>query len=234
MEVYKGVRIYHSLARFYRKKVLKGELSIALFFCTKEYKMGDIQDALVMFQHMMGYKYNFVVSYKKTAYQLELSFAEKDFRHMAGLHYLKDIDIPKTPKVLFDKIRNEKINDEYLKESVYYLQIEESHAKVKDRISGLNFLEQFLDSKNLICKYVKYRNIYSSIDADYLIKSTVNHITAYIFLRRRNKESNDYCICSFFIEPESEYNGISVYWLYKSKIDLSDGSESILYNRLKI
>ncbi len=136
--------------------------------------MGEIQNALATFQHMMGYKYNFVVSHKKNAYQLELTFDEKDFRHMAGLHYLNDIDIPKTPKVLFDKIRNEKINDDYLKESVYYLKIEESHAKVKDRISGLKFLEQFLDSKNLICKYVKYRNIYSSINADYLIKSTVN------------------------------------------------------------
>lgn len=194
--------------------------------------MGDIQNALATFEHMMGYKYKFVISYKKTAYPLELTFEEKDFRHMAGLHYLNDIDIPKTPKVLFDKIRNEKINDDYLRESVFYLKIEESYAKIKDRISGLRYLEQFLDSKNLICKYVKYRNIYSNIDADYLIKSTVNHITAYIFLKRRDKRSNDYCICSFFIEPESEYNGINVYWLYKSKIDLSDTSENILYNRL--
>ena len=37
---------------------------------------------------------------------------------------------------------------------------------------------------------------------------------------------------SFFIEPKSEYNGINVYWLYKSKIALSDESENILYNRL--
>lgn len=123
-------------------------------------------------------------------------------------------------------------NDEYLKKSVFYLQIEESYTKVKDRIYGLRFLEQFLDSKNLICKYVKYRNIYSNIDADYLIKSTVNHITAYIFLKKRNKKGDDYCICSFFIEPKSEYNGINVYWLYKSKIALSDESENILYNRL--
>ena len=194
--------------------------------------MGNIQNALATFQHMMGYKYNFVIAYKKNAYQLELTFDEKDFRHIAGLHYLNDIDIPKTPKVLFDKIRNEKINDDYLKESVYYFQIDESYAKVKDRISGLKFLEQFLDNKNLICKYVKYKNIYSNINADYLIKSTVNHITAYLFLKRRDKESNNYCICSFFIEPENEYNGISVYWLYKSKINLENGSEDVLYNRL--
>lgn len=86
--------------------------------------MGDIQDALATFQHMMGYKYKFIISYKKVAYPLELTFEVKDFYHMAGLHYLNDIDIPKTPKTLFDKIRNKKINDEYLKKSVFYLQID--------------------------------------------------------------------------------------------------------------
>ena len=45
--------------------------------------MGDIQDALEAFQKIMQYKYNFVVSHKKVAYELELSFEEKDFRHMA-------------------------------------------------------------------------------------------------------------------------------------------------------
>jgi len=194
--------------------------------------MGDIQDALMIFQHMTGYKYKFVISYKKTAYHLELTFQEKDFRHIAGLHYLSDIDIPRTPKILFDKIRNKKIDDGYLKKSVFYFQIKESHAKVKDRIYGLRFLEDFLDSKNLICKYVKYRNIYSSIDADYMIKSTVNHMNAYIFLKKRNTQKDVYCICSFFIESGSEYNGINVYWLYKAKINLNDNTEHVLYNRL--
>lgn len=194
--------------------------------------MGDIQDALIMFQHMMEYQYKFIVSHKKTAYHLKLSFDEKDFRHMAGLHYLNDIDIPKTPKILFDKIMSEAINDEYLAKSVFYLRIEESHTKIKSRIFGLKLLEEFLDSKNQICKYVKYRNIYSNINADYLIKSTVDHITAYIFLKTRRKEGNNHCICSFFIEPENEYNGINVYWLYKSKINLNNASEIILYNRL--
>lgn len=74
-------------------------------------------------------------------------------------------------------------------------------------------------------------NLYSSINADYLIKSIVNHTTAYIFLKKRNREDS-YCVCSFFIEPENEYKGISVYWLYKSKIKLDDYTEEILYDRL--
>lgn len=124
--------------------------------------MSDIQDALVAFQKIMEYKYNFIVSHKKIAYELELNFEEKDFRHMAGLHYLNDIDIPKTPKILFDKIKDEKINDEYLRGSVNYIKVQDSYANVKSRIFGLKFLEKFIDNKNIICKYVKYMNRYST------------------------------------------------------------------------
>ncbi len=193
--------------------------------------MGDIQDALEAFQKIMQYKYNFVVSHKKVAYGLELSFEEKDFRHMSGLHYLNDIDIPRTPKILFEKIKNEKINDKYLSGSVNYTKVQDSYANVKSRISGIKSIEKFLDNKNIICKYVKYMNKYSSIDADYLIKSVVEHKTAYIFMRKR-KQGGDYCICSIFIEPQNEYQGIGVYWLYKSKIRLIDNVEEVLYDRL--
>mgnify|MGYP001042160069 FL=1 len=193
--------------------------------------MGDIQEALCVFQKLMDYKYKFTISHKKVAYDLELDFNEKDFRHMAGLHYLDDIDIPNAPKTLFDKIENEKINDRYLSESVNYTKVQDSYANVKSRIFGLKYLEKFLDSRNIICKYVKYMNLYSSINADYMIKSVVDHIKAYIFLRKR-KHGKGYCICSFFIEPQNDYKGIGVYWLYKSKIRLSDNTEEVLYNRL--
>ena len=74
-------------------------------------------------------------------------------------------------------------------------------------------------------------NRYSSIKADYLITSTVNHKTAYIFLRER-KRDDSYCICSFFIESQTRYLGIKAYWLYKSKININTGIEEILYNRI--
>lgn len=76
-------------------------------------------------------------------------------------------------------------------------------------------------------------NQYSSIDADYMIKSTIEHRTAYIFLKKRKQgEGEGYCICSFFTEPQREYKGIGVYWLYKSKIKIEDNKEEVLYNRL--
>ena len=56
--------------------------------------MCDIQDALGTFQKIKYYKYRFIISHKKVAHEFELDFQEKDFRHIAGLHYLNDIDIP--------------------------------------------------------------------------------------------------------------------------------------------
>ena len=132
---------------------------------------------------------------------------------------------------MFEKIKNEKINDEYLNGSINYNKVQDSYANIQSRIYGLKYLERYLDNKNLICKYVKYMNQYSSIDADYMIKSTIEHRTAYIFKKRR-KQREGYCICSFFIEPQREYKGIGVYWLYKSKVRLDGSTEVVLYDRL--
>ncbi|MCH5281333.1 MAG: hypothetical protein J1E61_07660 [Lachnospiraceae bacterium] len=233
MEVYKGVRIYHSLARFSRKKVLEGRVNVdSPFLHAQENRMGNIQEALSMFQHMTEYKYKFVISHKKVKYEIELNFHDKDFFHIAGLQHLKDIDIPRNPKMLYEKIENGKIDDTYLSKSTNYTKVRDSYANIKSRIYGVKFLEEFLDSKNLICQYVKYKNRYSNIKADYFIKSVVHQITAYIFLKKRTGEKG-YCICSFFIEPKNTYEGINVYWLYKSKIRLIDNYEEVLYDRLK-
>lgn len=74
-------------------------------------------------------------------------------------------------------------------------------------------------------------NRYSSIEADYMIKSIVNHKAAYIFIRKRSK-SDTYCICSFFVNPGVEYKGIRSYWLYKSKINLLNNTEKIFIDKL--
>ena len=77
-------------------------------------------------------------------------------------------------------------------------------------------IEQFLDSRNLVFNYLTSLNRTSLIDADCLIKSTYNNVTAYIFIRKR-KENSEYCICSFFVNPSMLYTGEKAYWWYKAK-----------------
>lgn len=194
--------------------------------------MDTVKQALMSFVELNDYNYKFIISCQKMLHEIKLTFVDKDFYHLAGFQYLTDIDIPKTPNVLYKKIVDDKINDAYLQTSVCYEKVNDSYANVKNRIWGLQFLQEYLENKNLVCKYVKYMNIYSKIEADYLIISTLNHKTAYIFIRKR-KNQETYCICSFFIEPETEYKGIKAYWLFKSKINKFTNEEKIFYNRLQ-
>ena len=91
-------------------------------------------------------------------------------------------------------------------------------------------LRDYIESDNVVFKYIKNRNMYSSIRADFMLKSTVNQKTAFLFFRQRNNEDT-YCICSFFVNPKNEYFGARAYWIYKSRIYLETGEETVLYNR---
>ena len=195
--------------------------------------MDTIQSALFAFKKLIDYTYHFIVAHQKNKYEINLTFHETDFHHCAGLQYLKDIDIPRNTQKLFSKIENHELSDDTLSGSAFYEKVQESYANVKNRISGLQYIEKYLDNKNLICKYVKYMNRNSSIDVDYLIKSVMNRTTAYIFIRKR-RASNDFCICSFFIEPKQPYNGIKAYWLRKEKINNITREIFILYDKLSI
>lgn len=195
--------------------------------------MDTIQSALFAFKKLIDYTYHFIISHQKNEHEINLTFHENDFRHCAGLQYLKDIDIPRDTKKLFSKIENHELSDDMLSGSVFYEKVQGSYANVKSRIFGLQCIEKYLDNKNLICKYVKYMNRNSLIDADYLIKSVVNRTTAYIFIRER-RQSDDFCICSFFIEPKQPYDGIKAYWLRKEKINNVTRDIFILYDRLSI
>ena len=193
--------------------------------------MPTISNALNAFRKLLDYQYHFAISYSKKMFDILLVFDERDFHHLAGFQYLSDIDIPKSAKQLFCKIDSGKINDNTLSDSVNYLKVNDSYANVKDRIHGLQYLREYIESNNIIFKYVKNMNRYSSIEADFMIKSIVDHKEAYIFIRKRSK-SDTYCICSFFVNPGVEYKGVRSYWLYKSKINIDTNEETILYNRL--
>lgn len=193
--------------------------------------MPTISNALNAFRKLLDYQYHFAISYSKKLFDILLVFDERDFYHLAGFQYLSDIDIPKSAKQLFSKIDSGKINDNTLSDSANYLKVNDSYANVKDRIHGLQFLREYIESNNIIFKYVKNMNRYSSIKADFMIKSTVDYKEAYIFIRKRSK-SDTYCICSFFVNPGTEYKGVRSYWLYKSKINLLNDTEEVFLDKL--
>ena len=113
------------------------------------------------------------------------------------------------------------------------MKVKDSNAIVKDRIHDFRYIEKFLDSKNLVFNYVGYLNTNSKIDADYVIKSTYQRITAYIFIRERtNNTNNEYCICSFFTNSPSDYTGQKAYWRYKAKTYIQTNETKIFIDKM--
>ena len=94
-------------------------------------------------------------------------------------------------------------------------------------------LEKMLDSNDTVFKYNKKSNVYSMIEADYLMK---NHMEGKnLFLILSNARDDSYFCRSFFPEEKMDYTKNQASWtlLYKKKRNLIDGSEYILYDRLK-
>ena len=194
--------------------------------------MPNISGALESYRYLLKSRYSFSISVNKKRYDISLTFKDSEFFHLVGFQYLSDIDIPKSHTQLFSKIDNGKINDSVLAKSVYYRKVDESYANVEERIEGVRCLREYIESDNIVFKYIKNRNMYSSIRADFMLKSTVNQKTAFLFLKQRTNEEF-YCICSFFVNPQNEYYGARAYWLYKSRVFLENGEETVLYNRFR-
>ena len=81
--------------------------------------------------------------------------------------------------------------------------------------------------------YNKKANVYSMIEADYLMENNMESRNLFLFLS--NDEGDNYFCRSFFPEEKMDYSKNQASWtlLYKKKIDLSTGAETILYNKIK-
>ncbi len=113
-------------------------------------------------------------------------------------------------------------------------QVESSdfYKKIEERVNFLPLLEQLLDSNDTVFKYNKKANIYSMIEADYLMKNNMEERNLYLFL---SLGIDDKYFCrSFFPEEKKDYTKNQASWtmLYKKKCDMSTGEEVVLYDRL--
>jgi len=184
-------------------------------------KMDLIYDAAAKFLVLEQFEYHFVVSQKRRLQTINLNFIDTDFFHIAGLHYLTDIAIPRDRTKTMDEILiKHTITDPVIGRSVHYVS-KDSKTDVKSRIEELRFLEEYLDTDNFI-RIFNVRNqkgMSSVIRADYLIESWFkgSSDTVYIFIRQREENPEYYCIVSFFKKNEVAYGGDNVYWMEKIK-----------------
>ena len=193
--------------------------------------MGGIKNTAVCFGELLCKTYEISIAARgNVRTDFNIDFLKKDFFHAVGLQYLKDIDFDKNPDDVYDKIMADVIIDELLEKSSFYLKVEDSYVNVKERIEQVAYLEECLDSKNLVFKYIGGKNPYSKIKAEFLIEASLNGKTFLIFLAKR-KESENYRIVSFF-EKNSQYKTEKRFWLYKAKHNHVTGEVTVFYDRL--
>ena len=183
--------------------------------------MDVIYESAAKFVVLEDYKYRFIVSSKRKSRELILDFCDSDFWHLAGLHYLTDISIPKNRRdTLKNIIEKKQITDALLNKSRFYKNAK-SDKDIRSRIEELRFLEEYLDTDNMIRIYNTQNDKYlqSFIREDYLIESQLGRGTdsVYIFLKERNESPGHYGAVSFFKKASVTYGGDKLYWMLKEK-----------------
>lgn len=181
--------------------------------------MSDIlYDAANNFKTLLNIKYHFILGRKGKTYEINLSFAEESFFHLAGLQHLPDITYPSQNKErIYKEILKQNITIDTLQQSCFY-----KTSGIEDRISNLYRLEAMLDSCQLMFYINPHEYLrYTSIDADYLCEyiDTTNLVITtpptttlapdifYFFITKQTyaKSDNEYCGRSFFRKQEIDY-----------------------------
>ena len=194
--------------------------------------MDKIMECASNYKKLCSISYKFIVSYQRKTREIKLDFRESDFFHLAGLQYLTDLAIPRNRKTILKCIMSEcLITDEVLCKSKYFSN-KNSGVDIKSRIEELRFLEQYLDTDNMIKIFSVKDDVYlkSKIDAEYIIESKLKNCntSVYIFLARRSEDTDYYCVKSFFVKDKVIYGGQALYWMYKEKI--LEGRSRVLYS----
>ena len=187
-----------------------------------------LQRCALAFQKLIDTQYEFIIGRKGQMSKIILNFSETEFVHLAGLHKLVDNEFFRTAsrKKVFDYALEGKISYDTLTKS-------ENFDFVKERIEYFEFLENMLDRNDIIFKYNAKRNVFSLIQADYLLQSEHTGRDIYIFLDRLEDTDLHFCR-SFFPKGDKDFTaGQTKYtFLYKEKINKNTGQSEIQYDRL--
>ena len=191
--------------------------------------MNLIQTCATAFQHLLPYEYHFVIGRKGQMREFNLNFDKADFHHLLGLHKLKDIaQIQQGMREkIFDKILSGEINDELIRKSAFFNQME-------SRLIPLIGLEEMLDGNNLIFRYNAKIQKFSLIKADYLLEGYANKISSFLFLGKRDDDESSQMCRTFFRISDVDYRiGQPQYTLLKKeKRNLLTGESIVQFNRL--
>ena len=152
--------------------------------------MRNVLDCINAVIPLLSTEYELVLGRKGVSVTLRISFDKKDCFHLMGLQYLVDRpELSRDRGRVFDEIADGTITIEKIESSDFY-------NKIEQRVHFLPLLEQMIDSNDTVFKYNKKANMYSMIEADYLMENNVESRNLFLFLS--NDEGDNYFCRSFF------------------------------------
>lgn len=190
--------------------------------------MDLLQQCAQGFERLIPYQYHIIIGRKGKSLKFSISFDRADFHHLAGLHKLRD-------NIRFQTGKRADIMKEILTGHLTLAHAQQSafFHEMESRLLPLSNLENFLDSNEIIFRYNSKSNIFSVIQADYLLQNDFDGTPAYLFLSRRSGDDTQVCR-TFFPKAEKDYTkGQPRYTLLKKeKQDLRTGKAIVQYDRL--
>lgn len=199
----------------------------AFFVIERKKSMDKLYECAKAFEKLLNNQYRIIIGRKGQSVELCIGFSKIDFHHLMGLGKLKDLRVAREDRVtVFDDIINTVTTFESISNSQYI-----NH--ILDRFEPLFNIESLLDSNKLIFRYNEKANVFSLIQADYLLSTPFKENQIYIFIEE-NKDTERFYCKSFFPKTNKDYTlGQTAFTLlYKEKINLLSGEQHIQYNRL--
>ena len=190
-------------------------------------------EAALAWKELMQFNYIFTYGYKKQLHTISLSFPSEKFPHLAGFHYLKDVNLPRfNPSKTLDMILCKRITSIQIEKGIQY------EAIVKPRLETLIRLKQTLEQDFSLHSYMpQYYSFHTQIKADYLISSTIPPLD-FIFIIKSSSPDNvaidDFVCCSAFTQTNRDYrqNQRPRTILKKERIHIQTNTSWIIFDRL--
>ena len=206
----------------------KAPLWRSFLFAERENAMDLLQRCAQVFVQLLDVQYHILAGRKGKTVEFTISFEPSDFHHLAGLHKLRDnarLQRGRRGDILRDVLGG-RITLEQIQKSTFF-------HEMAPRLSPLSGLEQFLDSNEIIFRYNTKANVFSVIQADYLLENTWEGSPVYLFLSQRRDEETQVCR-TFFPKAGKDYTvGQPRYTLLrKEKIFLKTGERILQHDRL--
>ena len=189
--------------------------------------MDVLLQAAENFRRLTFIKYRFILGKRNKMTDISIIFSEKDFHHLAGLQYLKDMpELKQSRSKIFNKI----IADENFRKKIYKSTF---YPNIEKRLYALIQLEFLLDNNNIIFRYDFRADKTSNIKADFLIQTfDQDNIEIYIFGEKMsdintNNTQEVYCK-SMFPKETKDYTRYQSKFTVLKMIKSDTDSEMIL------